>query len=72
MGEIVTTIFSSFTDVIGFMSDGIKTAFMNILYADPNAAEKVISDPVKFFMVLLGMGMAGGLVFGAFKLIRRR
>lgn len=72
MGEIVTTIFGTFNDVIDGFSTGIKTAFMNILYQDPAAAEKVLSDPVKFCLIFMGLGAAVGLVFGMFRLIRSR
>lgn len=72
MGDIITTIFSSFSDVITNMATGIKDAFMNILYVDPMATEKVISDPVKFGLILVGMSMAVGLVMGALHFIRAR
>lgn len=72
MGEMVSTIFSSFTDVISGLSNGIKTAFVNILYQDPDASEKVISDPVKFALIFAGVGLASGLVMGAFRWIRNR
>lgn len=72
MGEMVSTIFSSFTDVISGLSNGIKTAFINILYQDPEASEKVISDPVKFVLIFSGVALASGLVMGAFRWIRNR
>ena len=72
MGEMVNTIFSSFTDVISGLSNGIKTAFVNILYQDPDASEKVISDPVKFALIFAGVALASGLVMGAFRWIRNR
>ena len=72
MGEMVTTIFSTFNDVIAGLADGIKTAFMHILYADPAASEKVISDPVKFALIFAGVALASGLVMGAFRWIRNR
>ncbi len=72
MGDMVSTIFSSFTDVISGLSNGIKTAFSNILYQDPEASEKVISDPVKFALIFAGVALASGLVMGAFHWIRNR
>lgn len=72
MGEMVSTIFESFNDVIVGLADGIKTAFVNILYQDPEAAEKVISDPVKFALIFAGVALASGLVMGAFRWIRNR
>ena len=72
MGDIVSTIFSTFTDCIEGLSSGIKTAFMNILYADPTASEKVLSAPVKFGLICSGIALAFGLVMGAFRWIRSR
>ena len=72
MGEMVSTIFSSFNEVITGLSNGIKTAFVNILYQDPDAAEKVISDPVKFALIFAGVALATGLVMGAFHFIKNR
>lgn len=72
MGEMVKKIFTSFTDVITNLSSGIKSAFTNIIYEDPTAAEKVLSAPVEFALIFAGVSLAVGLVYGAFKLIRAR
>ena len=72
MGEAVKTMFSSFTEVIGSLANGIKNAFMNILYVDPEAETKVLSDPVQFFLIFGGVTLAIGLVMGAFKFFKSR
>ena len=72
MGDMVSTIFTSFNDVITNLAGGIKNAFVQILYQDPDAAEKVISDPVKFALIFAGVALASGMVMGAFKWIRNR
>lgn len=72
MGEMVKKIFTSFTDVITNLSSGLKSAFTNIIYEDPAAAEKVLSAPVEFVLIFAGVSLAVGLVFGAFKLIKAR
>ena len=72
MGEIVSTIFTSFNDVITNLASGIKNAFMQILYADPEASQKVLSDPIKFALIMAGIALASGLVMGAFRWIRNR
>ena len=72
MGEMITTIFQSFNDVITNLAGGIKSAFENILYADPSAADKVISDPVKFALIFAGVALASGLVMGALHIIQGR
>lgn len=72
MGEMVSTIFSSFTDVITELSSGIKDAFVNIIYEDPTASEKVLSAPIQFALIFAGVALASGLVMGAFHWIRNR
>lgn len=72
MGDIVTTIFSTFNEVIAGLGNGIKTAFTTILWQDPEASTKVLSDPVKFGMICGGIALATGLVMGAFRFARNR
>jgi len=72
MGEMVSTIFTSFNDVITNLAGGIKNAFVQILYQDPEAATKTLSDPVKFALIFAGVALASGLVMGAFRWIRNR
>lgn len=72
MGEMVSTIFSSFSEVIEGLSSGIKTAFVNIIYEDPEAATKVLSAPIQFALIFAGVALASGLVMGAFHWIRNR
>lgn len=62
-GEIIKEIFLGFSDTIKGMSGGIKDAFMNIIYEDPTATTKVLSDFAKFGFVIMGFGLAGSLVF---------
>lgn len=71
MGDIVTKIFSSFTDTISNLAQGIKSAFENILYVDPLAETKVLSSVAEFGFVMLGISMAIGLVYTAVRLIKR-
>ena len=72
MGDMIKTMFSSFTDVIEGLGNGIKVAFTTLIYEDPNAAEKVLSDPAQFAFIVGGAGLAIGVVFGLFRLIKRR
>ncbi len=72
MGEMVSHIFSSFSDVITGLSTGIKTAFTNIIYEDPAASEKVLSAPVQFALIFGGVALASGLLYGIFNWIRNK
>lgn len=72
MSELITTLFSSFTEAIKGMGSGLKDAFMNVIYVDPSATNPVISDLAKFGFLTAGLAMAVGLVYGAIRLIRNR
>ena len=70
MTGMISTIFESFTDVITGLADGIKEAFMHILYENPEATEKVISDPIQFLLIFGGLGLAMGVFWKVFGLLR--
>lgn len=70
MGELITEMFGSFSTVISGLGGGIKDFFMEILYVDPNATEKVISDFAKFGFVMAGLSMALGLGYVVLRKIR--
>lgn len=71
MSDLITTLFSSFTEAMKGMGDGIKNAFLNVLYVNPAAEQLVVSDFAKFVFLTAGLGMAIGLIYGAVRLIRR-
>lgn len=79
MGEIVKSIFSSFTDVISGLAGGIQSAFSHILWKGVTDAQGVttyvaengLSDVAQFGFTFLGVSLAIGLVYGAVRLIRR-
>lgn len=71
MSDLITTLFSSFTEAIKGMGKGIKEAFLNVLYVDPTAETLVVSDFAKFMFLTAGLALAIGLIYGAVRLIRR-
>ena len=72
MTDIVSKIFTGFTTTITNLASGIKTAFMNILYENPDAETKVLSSLAEFGLVFLGISIAIGLVYGAIRMVRNR
>ncbi|MBQ9099695.1 MAG: hypothetical protein IJY50_09750 [Clostridia bacterium] len=70
MGDIVKQIGDGFTGIIEPMTQGIKTAFSHLIYADPAAAEPVLSDIAKVGLTVGGIGLAIGLVMGIFAFIK--
>lgn len=63
MGELINQIFTGFSDAIKGISNGLKDAFLNIIYVDPSASEKVVSDFAKFAFVMFGLSLAFTIVF---------
>lgn len=72
MSELITEIFSSFTTVIEGLAGGIKGAFTNLLYVDPAATDPQFSPIVLFVFTMAGLGLATGVLYKIFSLIRAR
>ena len=70
MGEIITSITSSFSEVIQAFTSGIRDAFTGLIYETSASGEQVLSDFAKFGFVMMGLGAAVGIVFFIVKLIR--
>ena len=70
MTELITTMFSGFSDTIGGLANGVKEMFMNILYVDPTAQTLVVSDFAKFGFVMAGLSMALGLGYFIIRKVR--
>ena len=72
MSELITEIFSSFTAVIEGLAGGIKGAFTNLLYVNPAAENPQFSPIVLFIFTMAGLGLATGILYKIFGLIRAR
>ena len=72
MGELITTIFESFSTVIEGLAGGLKVAFTNLIYVDPAATDPAFSPLVLFVFTMLGLGIATGILYKIFDLIRRK
>ena len=72
MSELVKEIFSSFTEVIKGLSGGIKDAFTNLIYVDAAATDPQFSPIVLFVFTMAGVGLATGILYKIFSLIRAR
>lgn len=70
MGELITTMFSTFSDTISGLAGGVKDMFMNILYVDPAAEQLVLSDFAKFGFIMAGVSLALGLGYFVIRKIR--
>lgn len=66
--NLVTDMFSSFTDTMRGMALGFQTAFNKLIYANGTSGD--FSDITIFLFVVLGIGLATGVLFGIFKLIQ--
>ena len=60
MGEIITTIMSSFSETTSGFTGGIREAFTGLIYETSAGGEQVLSNFAKFGFTLLGFGAAVG------------
>lgn len=72
MSELITEIFSSFSTVIGGLADGLKNAFVNLIYVDPEATDPAFSPLVLFIFTMAGLGLATGILYKIFSMVRAR
>lgn len=70
MSELVQMMFSSFTDVVTGLASGIKDATLNLIYVDPSAEVKELSDVVQFIFIIAGISIAMTVFFMVFRLVR--
>ena len=70
MGNIVTKFGEGFTSMLGPLAEGLKTGFSNLIYVDPTATEKVLSDFAEVGLVVGGAMLAVGIGMGIFNLVR--
>lgn len=70
MAELINQIFTGFTDAIKGIAGGLKNAFEHIIYVDPLASEKVLSDFAKFAFIMMGLSLAFSIVFLIVRKIR--
>ena len=70
MAELINQIFTGFTDAIKGIAGGLKNAFEQIIYVDPLATEKVLSDFAKFTFIMMGLSLAFSIVFLIVRKIR--
>lgn len=70
MGDIVTKFGNGFKDIISPLAEGIKNGFSHLIYVDPTAEVKVLSDVAEVGLIVGGAGLAVGLIFGMFHLVR--
>jgi hypothetical protein len=72
MSELIKELFSSFTTVITELSGGIKEAFVNLIYVDPSVTDPQFSPIVLFIFTMAGLGLATGILYKIFGMIRAR
>ena len=72
MANLVEQMFSTFTTVIKGLAGGIKTAFNELIYVDASAASPRVNNFVIFIFVMAGVGLATGILYKIFGMIRSR
>ena len=70
MTDLITTIFSSFTEVINGLAGGLTSAFMQLIYA--NGESGAFSPLILFLFTMAGVGLAAGILYKIFGLIQSK
>lgn len=70
MSELITAIFATFSTVIKGLAEGLKDAFSYLIYVDPTASDPKFSTFVLFLFTLAGVGLATGILYKMFGLIK--
>lgn len=71
MGELVSTIFDTFTQVITGLSDGLTEAFNHVLYVYNNGTKTEEFNPlVLFIFTVAGISLAAGILWKMFAMIK--
>ena len=70
MSQLITDLFSSFPTVVTSLAKGVKDACGELVWADPSASTKVLSDPIQFIVIFAGVSLGVGLLWGTFRMIR--
>lgn len=69
MGDMISTVFTSFTETITGLAGGIGTAFMNLIYVGGDATGG-ISPLFTFLLTMAGVGLSAGVLWKLFGLIK--
>lgn len=70
MSELLSLLFQSFTTVVTGLAGGIKDAASELIYTDPAASNKTLSDVIQFIFIIAGLSIAMTVFFMVFRLIR--
>ena len=71
MTTIITTVFDSLGTVITGIVDAIKDAASSLIWQDPAAQTKELSDVLVFGLTFLGISIATGIAYTVFRMIRK-
>lgn len=69
--NIITTITDVLTSMITGLGGALKTAVSTLIWQDPAATTKSLSDLAVFVLTFLGIGIATSAVYFIFRLIKK-
>lgn len=71
MGQLVESIFDSFTAVITGLSGGLSEAFSRLLYVYSDGVATTQFNPlIQFIFTMAGVGLAAAILWRIFGLLR--
>lgn len=71
MGELITTIFSTFTEVMTGLAGGLTEAFSRLLYVYNDGVATTQFNPlILFIFTMAGVALGAGILWKIFGLLR--
>lgn len=71
MGELITAMFSSFTEVINGLAGGLSSAFQQLIYVGGNV-DGGFNPLITFIFTMAGVGLASGILYKIFGLVQSK
>ena len=72
VGELFNALVEGINGIIAPMVEAIKTAFLELIYVDPEAETPVLSSIAYFLFSMLGLSIGVGLIWLVISLFKRR
>ena len=70
MSELITTMFQNFKTIVTNSATALKDCFANLVWDDPTATTKKLSDLIQFVFLMMGITIGIGIVYKVLSLVR--
>lgn len=70
MNTLITNMFSNLTTIVTNSAEALKAAFNELIYVDPDATTKQVSDLMQFVFLMMGVTIGIGILYKVLSLVR--